>query len=162
MGHRPCSSVVSNDHSSLVSVLTFHRQHLARVADPSSPQEALTHTGYDIVILSDLLHFHNSHPEILASLTSFLSVTLQARAYIAAGTYTPPHVCANFVKLAEQKGLVVSEGAPEDIWLGKKEVWRSGVLDANALGVRKSMCRWWEARWSDDVLENTRSQTLGS
>ena len=122
----------------------------------------LTHAGYDIVLLSDLLHFHNSHPAILASLTSFLSVTSHARAYIAAGTYTPPHVCANFVQLTEQKGLVVTEGAPDDIWLGKKEVWRSGVLDANALGVRKSMCRWWEAKWSDETLANSQTPLVGS
>lgn len=111
-----------------------------------------SNSGFDIALLSDLLHFHNSHAAILTSLTSLLARTSSARAYIASGTYTPPHVCANFLRLATAAGLELTEGAPEDEWNGSLEVWRIGKLSPNDLGVRKAMCRWWVAKWNDAAL----------
>ena len=111
-------------------------------------------TGFEVVLLSDLLHFHNSHSAILASLLSLLARTSTARAYIAAGTYTPQHVCANFLRLATSEGLILTEGPPEDEWRGTMEVWRGGKLSVNDLGVRKAMCRWWVARWDERLLSS--------
>ncbi|KAH8105590.1 hypothetical protein DFH11DRAFT_1518768, partial [Phellopilus nigrolimitatus] len=126
--------------------------------NPCTHPEAL---GFDVVILSDLLHFHNSHPAILSSLIQLLARNSSARAYVAAGTYTPPHVCNNFARLAEGVGLVLEEGAADDIWHGSLEVWRAGKLGTNELGVRKAMCRWWTALWDERVLavgaENMRT-----
>lgn len=116
-------------------------------------------SGFDVVLLSDLLHFHNSHHAILASLIALLSRTSSARAYIASGTYTPPHVCANFLRIAAAAGLVLTEGHTEDEWLGSREVWRMGKLSTNDLGVRKAMCRWWIARWGEKILETSSSQS---
>ena len=98
------------------------------------------------MILSDLLHYHNSHIAILESLVRLLLMDYTSRAYIACGTYTPPHVCSNFLRLSEKVGLLLEEGPLDDVWRGKKEVWRMGALNANGLGVRKGMCRWWVAR----------------
>ncbi|KAL5522534.1 hypothetical protein ACEPAG_8550 [Sanghuangporus baumii] len=131
----------------------------ARILESLKLNPQASSSGFDIAILSDLLHFHNSHPAILASLTSLLARTSSARAYIASGTYTPAHVCANFLRLATAAGLVLSEGAPEDEWHGSREVWRIGKLSPNDLGVRKAMCRWWVARWDDGVL--SASKALG-
>lgn len=118
---------------------------LRRILHARSPEQ----DGYDVVILSDLLHFHNSHPALLSSLTSLLARTPSARSYVAAGTYTPPHVCSNFVRLAESAGLRVEEGELDDVWRGEKEVRRAGKLNLNELGVRKAMCRWWTVSWKD-------------
>lgn len=116
-------------------------------------------SGFDVLLLSDLLHFHNSHGAILASLRALLARTAGARAYVAAGTYTPPHVCAAFVRLAQEQEisggdvLVVEEGPADDQWKGNRSVASGGVwLDVNDLGIRKGMCRWWTVCWSEKVL----------
>ncbi|KAI5122633.1 hypothetical protein M0805_008719 [Coniferiporia weirii] len=127
---------------------------LLNILSLQNPRTAPYDRGFDIVLLSDLLHFHNSHPAILSSLTGLLSRSSSARAYIAAGTYTPPHVCNNFVRLAEGAGLVMEEGAPDDIWRGSCEVWRVGRLSVDELGIRKAMCRWWTARWDEHAFDN--------
>ena len=62
--------------------------------------------GFDVVILSDLLHFDRSHPALLASLTTLLTRAASARAYVAAGSYTRPAVCDAFLRLAEKSGIV--------------------------------------------------------
>lgn len=54
---------------------------------------------------------------------------------------------------------MVEEGETDDIWRGRKEVWAGKRLDPNALGVRKGMCRWWVARWSDAIVG--RKETPG-
>ncbi|KAF9256612.1 hypothetical protein L218DRAFT_881357, partial [Marasmius fiardii PR-910] len=104
--------------------------------------------GFDIVILSDLLHFHSSHDVLVKSLSLLLSKSSpKAKAYIAAGKYTQPHVCDNFVKLAREAGFVIEEILPtaeESEWLGGQV---SG-LDKDALSTRKAACRFWTGRWS--------------
>ncbi|EPQ52061.1 hypothetical protein GLOTRDRAFT_132185 [Gloeophyllum trabeum ATCC 11539] len=107
--------------------------------------------GYDIVILSDLLHFDASHSELLASLISLLLRSPTARTYVAAGKYTPPKVCDNFLRAAEREGLLWEEGDEESKWLGTLPV-RGRGLDKENLGVRKTMCRWWIGKWSEDAL----------
>lgn len=112
------------------------------------------------MILSDLLHYHNSHIAILESLVRLLLMDYTSRAYIACGTYTPPHVCSNFLRLSEKVGLLLEEGPLDDVWRGKKEVWRMGALNANVLGVRKGMCRWWVARWKDSIVHKSTGKDL--
>lgn len=53
-----------------------------------------TSGGYNVVMMSDLLHFHTSHDAILGSLVLILAKTPSARTYVAAGKYTAVRVCA--------------------------------------------------------------------
>jgi nicotinamide N-methyltransferase len=116
--------------------------------------------GYDIVILSDLLHFDRSHGALIASLTSLLSKSRTSQVYISAGKYTPSHVCDNFLMegtragLVFEEGVILTDGGGDDdhdansdttAWLGNLEV--SG-LDKEQLSARKAMCRWWVGRWA--------------
>lgn len=43
--------------------------------------------GFDVVIMSDLLHFDRSHVELAESVVSLLARHDQARVYVAAGTH---------------------------------------------------------------------------
>ncbi|KAI1784872.1 hypothetical protein LXA43DRAFT_1040680 [Ganoderma leucocontextum] len=97
--------------------------------------------AFDVVIMSDLLHFDRSHDVLLQSLLSLLRKASSARAYIAAGKYTPPSF-----------GMVMEEGEVESVWHGSLEV-SGGGLDREQLGVRKDMCRWWIGRWMNLALE---------
>jgi nicotinamide N-methyltransferase len=99
--------------------------------------------------MSDLLHFHTSHDVLLQSLISLLSKSKTSRAYVAAGNYTPPHVCDSFLRQGELLGIVWEEGErgpAEAEWHGTMEV--SG-LDKSQLAVRKNVCRWWLGRWAE-------------
>lgn len=107
--------------------------------------------AFDAVIMSDLLHFDRSHDVLLQSLSSLLKKTSSARAYIAAGKYTPTHVCDHFVQEAGRAGFVMEEHEVEGVWRGSLEV-SGGSLDLEQLGVRKDMCRWWIARWINSTL----------
>ncbi|GAW07359.1 nicotinamide n-methyltransferase nnt1 [Lentinula edodes] len=62
-------------------------------------------TGFDIVILSDLLHFDASHDALVKSLSLLLAKTVDARVYVAAGKYTLPKVVSSFLKKATDAGL---------------------------------------------------------
>lgn len=104
--------------------------------------------GYDVVILSDLLHFHSSHNVLIASLKSLLRKTADSRVYIAAGRYTSPNVCDNFMEIANSEGLCIEEevsDGQEEPWLGTMEV---ANFDKQALSVRKAACRFWIGRWA--------------
>lgn len=103
--------------------------------------------GYDVVILSDLLHFDASHDVLLSSLTSLLRKTANARTYVAAGKYTPEGVCRHFLDEGSRLGLSWEEGREDEEWRGTLEVG-GGVLSRAQLGVRKGMCRWWTGRWT--------------
>ena len=102
--------------------------------------------GYDAVIMSDLLHFDRSHDVLARSLASLLRRDAAARAYVAAGKYTKPHVCDNFVQEARRLGVVLEEQEVESTWMGTMRV-SGGGLDAEQLSVRKNMCRWWIGKW---------------
>ncbi|KAH9917663.1 uncharacterized protein BXZ73DRAFT_53328 [Epithele typhae] len=103
--------------------------------------------GFDVVIMSDLLHFDRAHDVLVGSLAALLRRAPDARAYIAAGKYTQAHVCDHFVQEAEQAGFVLEDGEVAGPWSGLLEV-SGGGLDREQLGVRKHMCRWWTGRWN--------------
>ncbi|KAJ7649316.1 hypothetical protein B0H17DRAFT_1102255 [Mycena rosella] len=99
--------------------------------------------GYDLVVLSDLLHFHSSHPVLISSAEALLARVPAARVHVAAGNYTKPDVCDNFLRLASEAGFVFEEVLfieGEREWLGSSTV--SG-LDKMALATRKGACRYW-------------------
>ncbi|KAJ7613775.1 hypothetical protein DFH06DRAFT_1274557 [Mycena polygramma] len=99
--------------------------------------------GYDVVILSDLLHFHGSHTALISSVNALLSHSQEARIHVAAGNYTKREVCDNFLRLSEEAGLEFDEILPsegEHEWLGRSLV--SGI-DEMALKTRKAACRYW-------------------
>lgn len=113
-------------------------------------------SGYDVVILSDLLHFDRSHPELLSSLCALLARHSESRTYVAAGIYTRSDHCDRFLRNAETMGIVwcssYEDDSPEDRvddWAGKMKV--TG-LHPEQLQARKRMCRWWVGRWSEEVL----------
>lgn len=104
--------------------------------------------GYDIVVLSDLLHFHSSHSVLIKSLTALLSRVRTSRVYVAAGNYTRPDICDNFLRQGEHSGLIWEEqdntGA-EAQWLGTMPV---PGLTKEQLAVRKNVCRFWVGQWA--------------
>ncbi|KAI0066903.1 hypothetical protein BV25DRAFT_1912251 [Artomyces pyxidatus] len=113
---------------------------------------ALAPRGYDIVVLSDLLHFDRAHGELLDAIGALLARREGARVVVAAGVYTRAEFCRSFLRSAEERGIVwVERGSGED---GREEdaVWRGAMevraLDRDQLGVRKGMCRWWVGQWA--------------
>ena len=50
------------------------------------PLDRHASTGFDIVILSDLLHFDTSHDALIKSLSLLLAKTIDARVYVAVRT----------------------------------------------------------------------------
>ncbi|KAE9389449.1 hypothetical protein BT96DRAFT_890052 [Gymnopus androsaceus JB14] len=105
-------------------------------------------TAFEIVILSDLLHFDSSHDVLVKSLSLLLAKTTDARVYVAAGKYTLPEVCSSFLQKATESGFVLQEQIDEDRsrWLGTLPV---SNLDSEALAVRKDNCRFWIGRWAN-------------
>ncbi|KAJ7204840.1 hypothetical protein GGX14DRAFT_646547, partial [Mycena pura] len=77
---------------------------------------------YDLIILSDLLHFHSSHSVLISSMNALLAKDGQA------------HVAAGFIF----EEIVPAEDERE--WFGRSIV---NGLDKTALGLRKSACRYW-------------------
>lgn len=138
----------------LIRVRAFLRQLLQQQHLPrNSP---LVRPGYDVVILSDLLHFDRSHPELLSSLCALLARRPESRTYVAAGVYTRSEHCDSFLRNAEALGIVwcssYEDESPEDQtdgWAGKMEI--TG-LHPEQLQARKRMCRWWVGRWSEKAL----------
>lgn len=98
--------------------------------------------------MSDLLHFNSSHGVLALALKSLLAKSAQARVYVAAGRYTAPQVCDDFLNLATGAGLIWEEGTDDEAWKGSVV----GELDGAQLTARKRMCRWWSGRWSGGVL----------
>ena len=107
---------------------------------PGRPKE-----GYDVAILSDLLHYHSSHGDLVRSLRLLLSVSTAARVYVGAGRYTSIETCQHFLSLAEEKlGIAWEEGENDGIWHGDTKV---GSWTREELGLRKANVRWWVGRW---------------
>ena len=82
--------------------------------------------GYDTLILSDLLHFDTSHSLLLDAVCTLLAPrhaqdeTILSEGgsrarnaipqiHLAAGRYTPPAVCADFLRLGENRGFKWTE-----------------------------------------------------
>lgn len=104
--------------------------------------------GYDVVILSDLLHFHSSHDALLASVKALLSTSKNSQVYVSAGTYTRAHVCDGFLQKGRETGFTFEEiftNSEEARWMGEMKV--SG-LDSKALALRKAACRYWIGTWT--------------
>ncbi|KAF9051721.1 hypothetical protein BJ165DRAFT_1450810 [Panaeolus papilionaceus] len=102
-------------------------------------------TGYDVLILSDLLHFFTAHDDLITSIRYFLAKTPDARVHVGAGKYTQADVCNNFLTKAKEAGLNMDEiTAENEEWKGNLAV--SG-LDKEDLTLRKANCRYWIGRW---------------
>jgi EEF1A N-terminal glycine/lysine methyltransferase len=117
-----------------------------------------TLSGYDAVILSDLLHFHTSHSVLLRSLSALLARKLEARVYVGAGKYTPTHVCDSWLRLSSDSGFLWEEIhlGDDQHWQGAlKVVWEGEVLDEEALALRKGNCRLWVGRWSTTTVTDS-------
>lgn len=149
-GHRPI--IVSLTSIQIVSAIRVFSLFCLRALSQCDS----TLRGYDVVIMSDLLHFDTEHGVLVSALTSLLAQSEHARVYVAAGKYTAPHVCGHFLDLGAEAGLTWQEGTR-----GKDDdTWRGAMvrgLDAAQLGVRKQMCRWWVGRWSSGAVERLRS-----
>ncbi|KAJ7918444.1 hypothetical protein B0H13DRAFT_1869426 [Mycena leptocephala] len=74
-----------------------------------------------------------SHDVLVSSIDALLARSPDARVHVAAGNYTKPQVCDNFLQLSERADQ-------EREWLGRSAV--SG-LDKIALRTRKAACRYW-------------------
>jgi len=66
--------------------------------------------GFDVVIMSDLLHFDSSHVALVDSLTALLSKSGGgSRVYVAVGNYTKQDACDRFIDHARHTGIVLVE-----------------------------------------------------
>lgn len=107
-------------------------------------------TGYDILILSDLLYFDASHEQLVQSIELLLSRKATSRVYVAAGMYTPSRVCDNFLQIARQKGLENEElthktqTEEEKFWRGELPVFG---MSREGLSASKANVRWWLLWW---------------
>ncbi|KAF8503890.1 hypothetical protein BU17DRAFT_78324 [Hysterangium stoloniferum] len=125
--------------------------------------------GFDILILSDLLHFSSSHTELVNSVVALLKRDGEARVYVAAGMCSPP--CLNSIKFELMPSLIVPfrklyrsrEGKVSGEWLG--ELCVRG-LTKDDMGARKGKCWWWAGRWGagaySDVTRNDQKKTAGT
>ncbi|KAH9946862.1 hypothetical protein B0H21DRAFT_692975 [Amylocystis lapponica] len=149
---------VERNRSKITNGCTVHHRGYEWGQDVSALLELLPQSGgYDVVILSDLLHFDASHGELIASLTLLLRRASTARTYIAAGKYTLPHICDRFIREAASAGIIIQEGEDSAEWLGTLEV-KGGGLDRAQLGVRKGMCRWWVGQWVAEAFAPSSAQ----
>jgi len=79
---------------------------------PLMSYEGVVGRGYDLVVLSDLLHFHTSHAVLVSSMDALLARSPDARVHVAAGNYTKPDVCDSFLRLSVQAGFAFDELLP--------------------------------------------------
>lgn len=102
--------------------------------------------GYDIIILSDLLHFGDAHDVLIQSIDRLLKRSQDAVAHVSAGKYTKSEVCDNFLQKADAAGLNMEEiiTDPSEPWLGELPV---KGLSSGDLALRKANCRYWIATW---------------
>ncbi|KAF8068931.1 hypothetical protein FPV67DRAFT_1668980 [Lyophyllum atratum] len=105
--------------------------------------------GFDIMILSDLLHFHGSHDALIASITSLLSRSKDSRVHVSAGKYTHQNVCDDFLLKGQRAGLVFDEIHADPEEAGWKGTLAVGGLDKDGLAIRKANCYCWIGRWAD-------------
>jgi len=105
------------------------------------PQE-----GYDVVILSDLLHFRSSHDDLVKSTVDLLCKKAGSRVYVGAGKYTSPQVCQNFLQQAEKAGIEWEARENDGIWRGSENV---GAWSLDELNARKANVNWWSGKWKE-------------
>ncbi|KAH7100100.1 hypothetical protein BKA62DRAFT_620533 [Auriculariales sp. MPI-PUGE-AT-0066] len=118
--------------------------------------------GFDVIILSDLLHFASSHDELLDSVVALLRRTPNSSSpssdhrkntivtptvYVACGTYTPADVCRRFVAGATARGLRLDEQPQLTKWHPRAEWWLEG-LTREDMGIRLAQCRLWIGQWA--------------
>lgn len=115
---------------------------------PSNPSP-----GFDIVIMSDLLHFDGSHTALVNSLVALLSKSGGSRVYVAAGKYTKQDVCDRFVDEARRAGIsLVEESHHQADWQGHMFVRGQG-LDREGLRRRRDVSRLWVGGWIGKMAE---------
>ncbi|TFK22135.1 hypothetical protein FA15DRAFT_706660 [Coprinopsis marcescibilis] len=109
-------------------------------------------TGYDVLILSDLVHFDSCHEVLVSSITALLRPSPDARVHVSAGFYTKPEACTNFIAIATAAGLKLEEihTDPTEGWKGTMEVT---TLNRDELAARKAACRYWVGAWSPPQLQ---------
>ncbi|KZV99454.1 hypothetical protein EXIGLDRAFT_640417 [Exidia glandulosa HHB12029] len=113
----------------------------------TDPAELLSYDpqGFDVLIMSDLLHFDASHDALLDSATALLKRSAQARLYVCCGDYTKPAVCDAFIANARERGFVIEEEPRESSWKASRTV--RGIEQEN-MDARKRQCRFWIAHWA--------------
>ncbi|QRV90720.1 methyltransferase domain protein [Ceratobasidium sp. AG-Ba] len=105
-------------------------------------------SGYDILILSDLLHFDSSHQDILSTIARTLSREPEACVYLAAGLYTREPVRESFLKSGEEIGLQWTPMPNDGIWRGQQDIRSDGMLwSQEDLNARKGNVVAWIGRW---------------
>ncbi|CAE6420171.1 unnamed protein product [Rhizoctonia solani] len=113
-----------------------------------SPLLSLAPKGYDVLILSDLLHFDSSHSDILSTITRTLKRSPDAWVYLAAGLYTHKSVREAFLKAGEEVGLDWAPVENDGKWRGERRVTSDGeVWTQEDLNARKANVVAWIGRW---------------
>ncbi|CAE7217931.1 unnamed protein product [Rhizoctonia solani] len=113
-----------------------------------SPLLSLATHGYDVLILSDLLHFDSSHGDILSTVTQTLKRSPDARVYLAAGLYTHESVRQAFLKAGEEVGLDWTSIENDGIWRGETRVTSDGeTWTQEDLSARKANVVAWIGKW---------------
>jgi nicotinamide N-methyltransferase len=100
--------------------------------------------GFDIMVLSDLLYFDQSHNELIRSIQDLLARNSEARVYVAAGKYTPANVCQSFLDKGARADLQWEEVSISQKWEGRDP---GGTYTVDALESRKQNSRLWIGRW---------------
>ncbi|KAG8685643.1 hypothetical protein FRC11_010284, partial [Ceratobasidium sp. 423] len=109
---------------------------------------SLATDGYDVLVLSDLLHFDSSHLDILSTVTQTLKQSPDARVYLAAGLYTQKSVREAFLKAGEEVGLDWAPLENDGTWRGELRVTSDGVAwTQEDLDARKVNVVAWIGRW---------------
>jgi EEF1A N-terminal glycine/lysine methyltransferase len=103
-------------------------------------------SGFDLVVMSDLLYFDKSHSKLIESVELLLTKTRDARLWVAAGKYTPEHVCSSFLELGTKAGLIWEEVPTSGNWEGDTT---TGTYTVEELQVRKNNSNLWIGRWND-------------
>lgn len=107
--------------------------------------------GYDVLILSDLLHFDSSHSDILLTIVKTLARSPQARVYVAAGLYTREPVREAFLKAGEEVGIEWGLMENDGTWRGETDVRSDGVpWSREDLSARKSNVVAWIGKWREE------------
>ncbi|KEP51774.1 putative methyltransferase [Rhizoctonia solani 123E] len=113
-----------------------------------SPLLSLAVDGYDVLILSDLLHFDSSHSDILATVSQTLKRSPDAWIYLAAGLYTHEAVRQAFLKAGEEVGLEWTPLENDGTWKGEVRVISDGEAWAQEdLNARKANVVAWIGKW---------------